>query len=105
MRISILSISCCNPALASEDRAYLAKIEEVLAQFDIKAQVSIVTISEAINSLEEDKVGALMPLWKRYSAAILPAMLIDDGLVLYGGVPTKEKIVEAIADYRRRVES
>jgi hypothetical protein len=91
--------------MASEDRAYQAKVQEALAESSIKAEVSILTISEAINTLEAEKVGALMPLWKRYGLAILPAMLIDDGLALYCGVPTKERIVEAIAEYRKKGES
>jgi hypothetical protein len=34
-----------------------------------------------------------LPLWDRYGAAIVPAMLIDGELALYSGVRTKEKIV------------
>ncbi len=99
MRITILSISCCNPAVGSEDQSYLAKVREALAQSGIEAQVSILPVSEALYSLAKDKVSALMPLWKRYGAAVAPAMLIDDELVLYGGIPTKEKIAEVLTKH------
>ncbi len=102
MKISILSVSCCNPAMRSEDQTYLAKVQEALAQSDVEAMVSIVTISEAFYSIGKDKVSALMPLWKKYGAALMPALLIDDELVLYGGIPTKEKIIEVISEYNSR---
>jgi hypothetical protein len=40
-----------------------------------------------------------LPLWDRYGAAIVPAMLIDGELALYSGVPTKEKIVWVISKH------
>ena len=101
MKISILSVSCCNPAMKSEDQAYFVKVQEALVQSDVKAQVSIVPVSEAISSLGADKVGALLPLWERYGAAIAPVMLIGGELELYGGVPTKERIIEVISKYGR----
>jgi len=101
MKISILSVSCCNPAMKSEDQAYFVKVQEALVQSDVKAQVSIVPVSEAISSLGADKVGALLPLWERYGAGIAPVMLIGGELELYGGVPTKERIIEVISKYGR----
>jgi hypothetical protein len=88
--------------MRSEDQAYLVRVQEALAQSDVKAQVSIVPVSEAISSLGADKVGALLPLWDRYGAAVAPVMLIDGELVLYGGVPTKERIVEVVSKYNRK---
>ena len=104
MRISIVSSSCCNPAMKTEDQAYLAKVQEALTQSNIKAQVSIVPMTEAISSLPADKVRGLWRLFEKYGAAIAPAMFIDDELELYGGVPTKEKIIEAILKHGRTSE-
>jgi hypothetical protein len=99
MRITIVSISCCNPAMKPEEQAYLTKVKEALGQSKVNAQVLIVPISEAMSSLGADTVRSLWPLWEKYGAAIVPAMFIDDELVLYGGVPSKERIIEALAKY------
>lgn len=101
MRISIISSSCCNPAMKSEDQAYLTKVREALTQSKVEARVSIVTMTEALSSFGADKVKGIRPLWDKHGVAIFPAMYIDDELVLYGGVPTKEKIIEAIVRHGR----
>jgi len=101
MRISIVSVSCCNPALRSEDQQYLAKVRDALTKAKIEAQVKIVTIGEATSALSVETVGKVRHLFERHDLAIAPAMFIDDELVLYGGVPTTEKISEAIDRYVR----
>ena len=99
MRISILSISCCNPAMRSEDQDYLAKVRDVLTTAKLEAQVKVVTISEATAALGVETVGKLRHQFERFGPAMLPAMVIDDELVRYGGVPTTEKILEVITKY------
>jgi predicted RNA-binding protein with PUA domain len=102
MRIFIVSVSCCNPAMRSEDQVYLSKVREALAQINVNADVSIVTMNEAISSLGKDRTGEVWSLWKKYGAAIAPAMFIDDKIVLYGGVPTKDRIIEVVAQHSGR---
>ena len=83
--------------MKSEDQIYLTKVQEALTQSGVEARVSIVTMTEALSSFGADKVKGIRPLWDKYGIAMFPAMYIDDDLVLYGGVPTKEKIIETIA--------
>lgn len=104
MRISIVSISCCNPAMRVEDQQYLAKVREALVKTKLEAQIRIVTISEANSALSGEAIKKLMRKFERYGPAMLPAMLIDDEPVFYGGVPTAEKICEAIKIYQGTIE-
>jgi hypothetical protein len=101
MRISIVSMSCCNPAMRSEDQEYCAMVRATLIMAKVEAQVKIVTISEAASALSAEAVDKLRHLFERHGPGMLPAMLIDDDLLLYGGVPTAEKISEVIEAYGR----
>jgi hypothetical protein len=101
MRISIISVSCCNPAMKLEDQEYQIKVRDALAEAKLEAQVKIITISEATSVLSLETINKMRPLLDRYGFGFLPAMLIDDELVLYGGVPTMEKISEVIDTYGR----
>ncbi|HEY3421312.1 MAG TPA: hypothetical protein VGK23_12245 [Methanomassiliicoccales archaeon] len=99
MRISILTFSCCNPAMRSEDQRYLEKVREALVKAKIEAQVGIVVASEAASVLSPETAGKVRHLFDRYGLAMMPAMLIDDELVLYGGVPTMDKISEVLETF------
>ncbi len=104
MRISIISVSCCNPTMRLEDQRYLAKVREALVRTELEAHVRIVTIGEATSALSGGAVNNLMRKFERYGPAMLPVMLIDDEPVLYGGVPTTEKICETIKVYEGAIE-
>lgn len=39
-----------------------------------------------------------MPLFRKYGLAVAPALFVDQDLVLYGGVPTMEKLEEVLAN-------
>ncbi|OPY31784.1 MAG: hypothetical protein A4E32_01386 [Methanomassiliicoccales archaeon PtaU1.Bin124] len=103
MKITILSISCCNPALKGEDEAYRTRVEEVLGQMNVPAQVNVMTITEAMSAMNDRTVAQLRPLVNKFGMSILPALLIDDDLALYGGIPTAEKMSEVIKKHAGRV--
>lgn len=96
MRISIITFSCCNPAMASEDRTLVRLINNAMAKTGSAAEVSIVPASEAVTTFDEDQMKELAPLFRRYGTSMLPAILIDGRLAMYGGVPTEDKLLEVL---------
>ncbi len=96
MKITVLSLSCCNPAFAPMDEQYVSKINEVLSKTKAEAKVEIVAATEALFGLKMGFVRKLMPLFNQYGTAVTPALFINGELVLYGGVPSMEKLTEVI---------
>jgi protein-disulfide isomerase len=96
MQIEILSSACCNPPAAVYDRQYEAKIKEVLAKAKIDAQVEVITFSAALYSPKAKYLRKAQPLIDKYGIDALPALFINCELLLFGGVPSTEKLTEAI---------
>ncbi len=94
MRITVLSMACCNPSLAKFDEKYLTLISEVLKQTGIEASVDLVHATEARMIPRYNFTGAILPLFNKYGQAVTPALFINESLTLYGGVPTPEKLIE-----------
>ena len=101
MKITVISAACCNPSLALQDQEYISKIKEVLSKFNVEAQLEIIAASDAVFGLKVNYVTKLMPLFKKYGMSVAPALFINDDLVFYGGVPSIEKLTEAIQMQRR----
>ncbi|MGD0451092.1 MAG: hypothetical protein ABSA79_08590 [Candidatus Bathyarchaeia archaeon] len=96
MQIDILSASCCNPSLAPLDQQYKVKIREVLAKAKIDAELELLTFTTAIYSPKAEYLRKLQPLLNKYGMDVMPALFINRELVLYGGVPSIEKLTEVI---------
>ncbi len=101
MKIVILSLACCNPALAPLDRQYVERIKDALARTKVEAKVEVVSGSEAFLGLKAGYIRKLWPLFNQHGMAVAPALFIDKELVLYGGIPSVDKLVEVIS---RRVK-
>jgi len=102
MRITVLSLACCNPALAVYDREYLSRIGEALKRTAIEAQVDLLSASDAFFGVRSGHVRKLWPLFNKYGTAVAPALFINDELMLYGGVPSVERLVEIIDNAKKR---
>jgi protein-disulfide isomerase len=96
MKISILTFSCCNPALKPMDEQYAAKVKEVLSKNNVEATVEVVTATEVRYGKEVGDFTKLKPLFDKYGMDAMPALFINGELALYGGVPSSEKIAEVI---------
>lgn len=94
MRLTILSMACCNPSLAKFDEKYLELISQVLKETGIEASVDLVHATEARMIPSYAFTGAILPLFSKYGQAVTPALFINESLTLYGGVPTAEKLTE-----------
>lgn len=96
MQISILTFSCCNPALKSMDEQYVSKVKEVLGKINVEAKVEVVTATEARYGREVGDFSKLKPIFDKYGMDAMPALFINGEMVLYGGVPSTEKLSEVI---------
>lgn len=96
MNVVILSFSCCNPSLKVMDEQYVSRVKEVLSKINVKADVEVVTATEARYGREVGDLSKFEPLFKKYGMEVLPALFINRELILYGGVPSTEKLFEVI---------
>lgn len=96
MNITILSFSCCNPALKPMDEQYVSKIKQVLAKLNLEAKVEVATATEVHYGREVGDLKKIEPLFKKYGMDAAPALFINGELALYGGVPSIEKLTEVV---------
>ncbi len=94
LKITILSFACCNPNLAVHDKEYAGRLKEALDALGLKGQIDLVHVTDALMSMKYAFMSPIVPLFKKYGAAVTPALFVNDKLVLYGGVPTKERLIE-----------
>lgn len=96
MKITILSLACCNPSLAVSDQQYFTRIKEALEKTGVEAEIETVSGSDAFLGFKTGYIRKLWPLFNKYGMAVAPALFINKELMLYGGVPTVEKLIEII---------
>ncbi|MCJ7608164.1 thioredoxin family protein, partial [Candidatus Bathyarchaeota archaeon] len=95
-KITILSLACCDPSLAVYDQQYVSRIKEATSKIGVEAEVEVISGADAFFGLKVGYMRKLRPLFDKYGTAVAPALFIDGELVLYGGVPTVEKLAEVI---------
>jgi Cys-tRNA synthase (O-phospho-L-seryl-tRNA:Cys-tRNA synthase) len=96
MNISILTFSCCNPSLKTMDEQYVSRVKEVLDKINAEAKIEVVTATEARYGREVGDFSKLRSLFNKYGMDAMPALFINGELVLYGGLPSIEKLSEVI---------
>jgi spermidine synthase len=96
MKIIVLSIACCEPSAALFDQEYIERINAALAKTGVEATVEKVAGTDAIFGLNNVSLEKLVPLFEKYGMAVAPVLFINGELMLYGGVPTIERLVEVI---------
>ncbi len=96
LKITVLSASCCNPALKPMDEQYTTRVKEALNKTGAKAKIEKVTATEAYYGKQIGDMSKLKPLFDRFGMDALPALFVNGELVLYGGLPTVEKLTEVI---------
>jgi len=105
MKITVLSLACCNPALAVYDQQYISRIKEALRRIGVEAQVDLVPAVDAFFGFKASYIRKILPLFKKYGPAVAPTLFINEELVLYGGVPSVEKFVEILAKNAKKSDS
>ncbi|HRR67509.1 MAG TPA: hypothetical protein P5063_07690 [Methanomassiliicoccales archaeon] len=96
LRLTILSVACCQPQTAVHDKRYIELIRQVLAETGLEADIDLVTATEAQMSIHYFFIGEILPLFKKYGPAVAPALFINERLTLFGGVPTAERLKEVL---------
>ncbi len=96
LKITILSASCCNPGLKPMDEQYVQRVKEALGKINAQAKIEVITATEAYYGKKVGGTSKLRPLFDKYGMDALPALFINEELALYGGLPSAEKLTEAI---------
>lgn len=102
MKFTILSLSCCNPAFAVHDQEYVSRINKALDSINYKAQIEILPATDAFFGSKSGYIGKLVPLFNKHGMAVAPALFINEELVLYGGLPSVEKIIQVIEKEKKK---
>ena len=58
--------------------------------------MEVVSATAAFFGLKVGYIRKMLPLFNKYGMAVAPALFINKELVLYGVVPSVEKLVEVI---------
>lgn len=96
IKVTVLSFSCCNPKFAEYDKRYIVLIRAVLEKTGIQADLDLVTVTEAMMSMQYTYMAPIRPMFQKYGSAIAPALFVNEELALFGGVPTEEKLTEVL---------
>lgn len=96
LKLTVLSFSCCNPQFAQHDQRYIELIQSVLKKTGFPAEIEIVTVTEAMMSMQYAYMAPIRPMFQKFGTAIAPALFINEEMALFGGVPTEEKLTEVI---------
>ncbi len=96
LKITILTASCCNPSLKPMDEQYNDRVKQALKKINAQAKIEVVTATEAYYGKKIGDMSKLRPLFDKYGMDALPALFVNEELVLYGGLPTIEKLCELI---------
>ena len=72
------------------------RISAALGITGIDATVEKVSGTDAIFNLKNINLEKLAPLYEKYGTAIAPVLFINGEMVLYGGVPSVERLVEVL---------
>lgn len=98
LKMTILSLTCCNPKLASYDEKYMQRIDEALEKLGAEAEVSLVTATDALfgTGVKISNVKELWDLLEKYGTSVAPLLIIDGEIAFYGGIPSLEKLVDAL---------
>ncbi len=105
MEITIFSFACCDPQQGVYDQEYITRIDEALNRTDFEAHVDSVLATEALYNLKTEYIDQLKPLFNKYGMAVTPALFINSELVLYGTLPSIEKLVEVIEESAKKSSS
>ena len=102
MKITLFSAACCDPQQGVYDQKYLARINNALDKTATEAQVDSVLATEALYGPYTEYTNQLKPLFEKYGMAVAPALFMNGELVLYGTIPSIEKLVELIEERTKK---
>ena len=96
LKITILSFACCDPKFAQYDRRYADLIKEVLAKNNWEADLELVTVTDALMSMQYAYMAPIRPCSRSMVRPSHQPLFVNEVLALFGGVPTEEKLTEVL---------
>ena len=104
MSIIVLSLTCCNPKLATYDQQYVSRIKAALTSLGLEATVEVTSATDALFGLKMVKPQKIWDLFDKYGTAVAPVLFINGELALYGGVPSLERLEDVIGKAAKKTE-
>lgn len=103
MKIIILSGACCIPSMAGFDKQAQEIVQKAIFETGVEAQVKIVPATTAIfgGGVPKKVTGELMAMFNQGKMGA-PAILINGEVISYG-VPTLEKMKEALNKFTKEI--
>lgn len=99
---AIISARCCAAGAGAQDDVLETRVKEVLAAKGLDWPVVVVTITQAQSALrklgpqlgdaERGLSQEIQGLFMNHGLAVFPALIVDQKLVCYGGVPTPDQL-------------
>lgn len=102
MKITVFSFACCDPQQGVYDQQYLERIKEAVKRTSTEGQVNSVSATETLYGSNTEYIEQLRPLFNKYGMAVAPVLFINDELVLYGTIPSIEKLMEVIKESAKK---
>ena len=99
---AIISARCCSAGAAAQDEVLEARVKALLAEKGLDWPVVVVTITQAQSALgrvgpglgdtERGLSQEIQGLFMNHGLTVFPALIVDQKLVCYGGVPSVEQL-------------
>jgi hypothetical protein len=98
LNITVLSLTCCNPKFKTFDDRYVSRLKEALSRLGLGegVKIEVASAQDALFGLKVVNPKKIWDLFDKYGTAVAPVLLVNGEVALYGGVPTVERLVDAI---------
>jgi hypothetical protein len=103
---AIISAKCCSAGAGAQDDVLEERVKALLDQKGMDWPIVVVTITQAQSALgkvvptagdaERALAQEIQGLFMNHGLAVFPALILDQKLVCYGGVPTVEQLQERV---------
>ncbi len=100
--VAIISAKCCSAGAGAQDDVLEARVKDMLKEKGLDWPIVLVTFTQAQSALgkvvptvgeaERGLAQEIQGLFMNHGLAVFPALIMDQKLVCYGGVPTVEQL-------------
>ncbi|MES2319409.1 MAG: hypothetical protein V4631_18165 [Pseudomonadota bacterium] len=99
---AIISASCCSAGAGAQDEVLHARVKAMLDEKGLDWPIVVVTITQAqsalgkvaatVGEVERGLCQEIQGLFMNHGLAVFPALIVDQKLICYGGVPSVEQL-------------
>lgn len=104
--ILILSGACCNPMSVMLDEELKKKVQLVLQELGMTATITTISVTDAqahtksLSAMHKVLIDKIQSIFFSQGLAGFPALIVNGDLLLYGGVPEKDRLTNVIMQFR-----